>query len=120
MNLTLRAGSNRRADEPEVALVDEIEERHAEAAVALGVGDDEAEVGFDQPRQRGFVAVVADAEGQRALFVDADPRQLRDLAQVGRQRVPVVAAGVPPGHATSILRVRLKGPTRDAIFTFAS
>ena len=38
------------ADEAEVALLDEVEERHAAAHVALGDGDHQAQVGLDQLR----------------------------------------------------------------------
>jgi hypothetical protein len=39
------------AHEAEVALLDQIEKGQAPVAVALGDGDDQAEVGLDQPRR---------------------------------------------------------------------
>ena len=41
-----------RLDQPDVALVDQVEERQAAATVPFGVGDDETQVGLDQPLQR--------------------------------------------------------------------
>src|SRR4051812_24472131 len=38
-----------RADQADDALLDQIQERQPEAAVALGVRDDQAEVGLDHP-----------------------------------------------------------------------
>ena len=46
----------RRLHQPEIAFVNEVEERDAEAAIALGVADDEAQVGFDEPAERVLVA----------------------------------------------------------------
>ena len=95
----------RRFDEPEVAFVNQVEEGDAEPPVPLGEGDDEPQVGFDQARDRCFVAVVVDAMRERALLVDGQPRQLRDLAQVSRQRARVgVERPMPSRHAMSILR----------------
>ncbi len=76
----------RRFDESEIAFVDEIEERHAEAAIPFRVRDDEAQIGFDEPRDRGLVAVGADARAERALLVDRQARQLPDRAQVRGKR----------------------------------
>ena len=88
MNLTLRDASKRRAASisPEIAFVNEIEKRDAEAAIPLGEADDEAKVGFDEPRQRRLVAVALDAEAEVALFLDGQARQLRDLPQVRCER----------------------------------
>ena len=49
LDVALRVEAARRFDQPEVALVNEIEKGDAEAAVALRVADDEAQVAFDQP-----------------------------------------------------------------------
>src|SRR2546421_492328 len=46
------------AVEAERPLLDEVEERHAEPAVALGDRDDETEVGLDHPALRGRVAAL--------------------------------------------------------------
>ena len=77
MNFTLRSGSKRLAASmrPEAALVDEVQEGEAEAAVALGVGDHEAEVGLHQPLQRLLVALL-DAAAQHLLVVRAQGLEL--------------------------------------------
>ena len=59
----------------EVALLDEVEERHIRVAVALRVGDDEAEVGFDEAAQGLHVSVL-------------DPLRQLDLVFVGQGGVP--------------------------------
>ncbi len=57
------------ADEAEVAFLDEVEEEHAAAGVALGEGDDESQVGFEQV-VFGSLAVVDDpAQGFFEIFV---------------------------------------------------
>ena len=57
------------ADEAEVTFLDEVEEEHAAAGVALGKGDDEAQVGFEQV-VLGSLAVVDDpAHGLLEVFV---------------------------------------------------
>ncbi len=48
-----------RADQPEVALLDEVEQRHAAAGVALGQRDDEPQVGLEQV-VAGALAVADD------------------------------------------------------------
>src|SRR5207245_2667657 len=47
-----------RTVQPERPLLDQVEERHAEAAVALGDGDDEAEVRLDHLALRDQVAAL--------------------------------------------------------------
>ena len=54
--------------------------------VALGDGDDEAEVRLDHLRLRAHVAAL-DALGERDLLVGRQERHLADLAQVEAQRV---------------------------------
>ena len=46
-----------RLDKTEVALLDQIEELHSSAEVALGNADNKTEVGFTQALLRGYVAV---------------------------------------------------------------
>ena len=52
LDVALRIEAPRRFHQAEVAFVNQIEEGHAEAAVSLGVADDEAEVAFDEPPER--------------------------------------------------------------------
>ena len=59
-----------RLDQAEAALVDQVQEGQAQAAVALRVGDHEAQVGLDQPLQRLLVALL-DAAAQHLLVVAA-------------------------------------------------
>ena len=82
MNFTLRSGSKRLAASmsPRRALVDEVEEGEAQAAVALRVGDDEAEVGLHQPLQRLLVALL-DAPAQHLLLVAAQ-RLEREISRM--------------------------------------
>src|SRR5262249_51076280 len=103
----------RRFDQPEVAFVNEVEERHAEAAIALRVGDDEPQVRLDEPRDRFFVALVVDAVAERALLVRVETRQLRDLAQVGAQGTHVVVTRRRAYHATFAVRRKLSDDGRD-------
>ena len=70
-----------RADEPEVALLDEVEQRQAAVRVAARDGDDEAQVGLDQLVLRLHVPAL-DALGQRDLLLGREQRHLADLAQV--------------------------------------
>ena len=49
--------------------MNQIEERHAVATVALRVRDDEAKIRFDELRHRGFVAIVLNARAERAFLV---------------------------------------------------
>ena len=84
----------RRLHQPEVALVNEIEERHAEAAIALGVADDEAEVAFDEPRSAASSLSSLDAAAELALLVGRQTRQPRDRAQVRLQRVASFVIGI--------------------------
>ena len=87
LDVALRIEPARRLHQPEIAFVDQIEERHAEAAIALRVADDEAKVAFDQPPQRLLVAVVLDARGRAPALRPASAAEARDVAQVGLQRI---------------------------------
>ena len=106
-----------RADQAEVALLDQVQERHAAAGVALGQRDDEAQVGLEQVVLRA-VAVAADPEvvaalrggellarlgelghllravqagldalGELDFFLGVEQRDLADLLQVRAHRV---------------------------------
>ena len=75
-----------RADEAEVALLDEVEEQHAAAHVALGDGDHEAQVGLDE-LALGLHVAALDALGQRDLFLGGEQRHLADLLEVHAHRV---------------------------------
>ena len=87
-----------RLDQPQAALVDEVEEGEAQAAVALGVGHHETEVRLHQPLQ-GLLVPFLDAPAQRLLVVAAEGPELRDLADVGVEAV----AG---GRARALLAAR--------------
>jgi hypothetical protein len=58
--------------------VDQVEKRHAEAAVPLRVADDEAQVALDEPADGGLVAVVAGCAAERLLLVGVSARDPRD------------------------------------------
>ena len=75
-----------RADQPERALLDQIQERQAAPDVALGDRHDQAQVGLDHVLLGGDVAAL-DALGQRDLLLGAQQRHAADRAQVQPQRV---------------------------------
>ena len=75
----------RRLEQAEVALVDQVEEADTELAVPLRVGDDEAEVGFDEALERLLVVVALDADGEFVLLGGCQARDLRNLLQVRLQ-----------------------------------
>ena len=75
-----------RADQPQRALLDQVEERQAAAQVALGDRDDEAQVGLDHLRLGRHVAAL-DALGQRDLLLGGQQVHAADRAQVQPQRV---------------------------------
>ena len=74
------------AHEADVALLDEIEEEHAAADVALRDRHHETQVGLDQLAARGRV-VALDALGERDLLGGREQRHAADLAQVGAHRI---------------------------------
>src|SRR3954447_6942245 len=106
-----------RADQSEVALLDQVQERHAAAGVALGQGDHEAEVGFqevvlgplavaddpvevaahlrgellalllDLAQPLGGVEPGLDPLGEVDLLLRVEQRDLADLLEVGADRV---------------------------------
>jgi hypothetical protein len=64
--------------------VDQVEERHAEAAVTLDVADDEPEVAFDETAERILIVLVElNAPAEIAFLIRRETRNLRDGAQVG-------------------------------------
>ena len=69
------------AHEAEVALLDEVEERHAAAHVPPGDGDDQAQVGLGELALGVHVAAL-DALGQRDLFLGGEQRHPAHLAKV--------------------------------------
>ena len=75
-----------RADQPERALLDQVQERQAAAEVALGDRDDEAQVGLDHLLLGEHVAAL-DALGQRDLLLGRQQLDAADRAQVEAQRV---------------------------------
>ena len=70
-----------RPDEAQVALLDQVEEGQAAAHVALGDGDDQAQVGLDQSAL-GLHVVALDALGEGHLFGGGEQRHLAHLPQV--------------------------------------
>ena len=56
-------------DHPEVALVNQIEQRHAKTAKAPGVGDDEAQVRLHEAAERVFITVLLNLAAEMPLVV---------------------------------------------------
>ena len=75
-----------RADQPERALLDQVEERQPAAEVALRDRDDQAQVRLDHLLLGDHVAAL-DALGQADLFVGGEQVHPPDRAQVEPQRV---------------------------------
>ena len=92
-----------RADEPEHALLDEIEERKPLVAVVLGDRHDQPQVRLDHPLLRGHVALL-DPLGELDLVRSREQRVASDLPQEELQRV---GRGLD-GRLERILR-RLRG-----------
>ena len=76
----------RRADEPDRALLDQVEEREALVAVALRDRDDEAEVRLDHRLLRRVVAAL-DPLGELDLLGGGEERHLADVLEEELQRV---------------------------------
>ena len=74
------------ADEPDRALLDQVEEREALVAVALRDRDDEAEVGLDH-RLLGGVVAALDALRELDLLRGGEQRHLADVLEEELQRV---------------------------------
>jgi hypothetical protein len=79
-----------RADQAEVALVDQVRERDALVLVLLGDRDDEAQVGAHERVER-LLVVGADALGEAHLLLARDQRIDADVAQVLVERPFLVA-----------------------------
>ena len=89
-------------DETEIAFLDEVQEQHAAAYIALGNGDYQTQVGFAQALFGFFIALLH-ALCQIHLLVRGQKRHLADLLQVH-------ADGIVYGHALRHIReiVRLR------------
>ena len=74
------------ANETEVPLLDEVEERHLGTRVVAGDGHDESQVRLDELALRRFVAQVL-AAGQLALLPGRQQAPVADLADVELQRI---------------------------------
>jgi len=75
-----------RADEPERALLDEVQERQPAAQVALGDGHDEPQVGLDH-LLLGLHVAALDALGERHLLLGGEQGDAADRPQVEPQGV---------------------------------
>ena len=75
-----------RPDEPERALLDQVQERQPAPEVALGDRDDEAQVGLDH-LLLGVQVAALDPLGQRDLALGREQLHAADRAQVEPQRV---------------------------------
>ena len=91
-----------RADEAEVALVDQIRKRHALVLIFLRHGHDEAQVRPDQLVERLLIG-LADTLGEADLFVAADQWVGTDVAQILVERPFLVGSLLrgSGGHTTS-------------------
>jgi len=70
--------------------MNQIEERHAKPAVALGVADDEPEIAFDHPAQSRLVAIALDAARKLPFFLGRETWNPGNGAEVRLQCVGVV------------------------------
>ncbi len=61
--------SPRGFDQPEIAFVNQIEQRHAEMTKALGVSDDHAQVRLHQSPERNLIAVLLNLMTKHLLIV---------------------------------------------------
>src|SRR5436309_3595353 len=69
------------------------------SAIPFGEAHDEAEVGFGQARHRRLIAVALNTVPELALFLDRQARQLRDLAQIRRERTRLTLARSMPSRS---------------------
>ena len=74
------------ADQAQDPLLDQVEERQPEAAVALGVRHHQAQVGLDHP-VLGVLVAALDALGQLDLLGRRQQAPLGDVAQEDLERV---------------------------------
>ena len=75
-----------RADQAHVALLDQIQERHAGLRVVAGDRHDEAQVALDQALLRGLVAEIL-APGELALLGRGQQAPVADLPDVELERI---------------------------------
>jgi hypothetical protein len=75
-----------RAVQPDHAVLDQVAERHAVAAVLLGDVDDEAEVRVDHPLLRSAIAPL-DALSERDFLRRGEQRVAADLVQEELERI---------------------------------
>ena len=75
-----------RLHQPEIALLDEVEELHASADISLGDGDDEPEVGFAEALFRLFVA-LGHPLGEVLFLFGGQKRHLSDIFEIHLDRV---------------------------------
>ena len=76
-----------RADQPQRALLDQVEEREAAAHVALGDRHHQAQVGLDHVLLGGHVAALDALAPSATSSLGAEQRHAADRAQVQAQRV---------------------------------
>ena len=110
LDVLVRVELLRGLDEPDVALVDEVEKRHARVPEALGVSDHEPQVGLDEPSQ-GLRVVLLDSLAELLLLLGCQLLEAADLLQVPPQQggfrvLLVVVAGHSPSSGTSPSRGR--------------
>ena len=94
-----------RPDEAQVAFLDEIQEHETPAHVALGDGDDQAQIGFGEP-PLGFHILLLDQPGQLDLLLGSEQGDPADLAQVHAHRV---VDGVVDGDVEQLEKLLLLG-----------
>ena len=100
LDVALGIEAARAFDQPEIAFVNQIEKRHAEVAIALGVRDDEAQVRLARASARASSSdELLDAAAELALLVDRQAGELRDLAQIRLQRRRIRRERFDPAHA---------------------
>jgi hypothetical protein len=89
-------------NQPEVALVDEVEEGNVRVAIPLGIRDHEAEVGFHHLTYRIFVAGL-NALGELDFLVMCQRWIAGDLLEVPTQGryLGVRCGAAAPGHSSS-------------------
>src|SRR5205814_8408625 len=87
-----------RADQAEVALLDQVEQREATARVALGDRDDEAQVGLHQRVLRRHVVALG-AAGEAHLVLAREQADLADLLEVEPDAVFGTTLGRRGGQA---------------------
>ena len=100
-----------RAVEPQRPLLDQVEERHAEAAVPLGDRDDEPEVGLDHPALGDRIALLDLLRerdllggGQQLVAAYIGEKELQAVRRAGEHLGRVVG-----GLDARLLRARLLG-----------